>query len=108
MNKACLRLMSSDELWTLHEEVLALLTARISAEKAILEKRLSKLNRVGVEFRGEIPKRRKTYPPVVPKFSNPDNPLETWAGRGKQPRWLKKQLGTGKIIDDFRIGAVAA
>ena len=108
MNKACLKLMSSDELWTLHEEVLALLTARISAEKEILEKRLSSLNQVGVEFKTGTPKRRRTYPPVVPKFSNPDNPSETWAGRGKQPRWLKKQLGTGKMIDDFRIGSVAA
>jgi DNA-binding protein H-NS len=105
MNNACLKSMSSDELWMLHEEVSALLTARISAEKAILEKRLSQLNQVGVEFKAGTPKRRRTYPPVVPKFSNPDNPLETWAGRGKQPRWLRKQLGSGKLIDDFRVGA---
>jgi hypothetical protein len=30
-------------------------------------------------------------------------PSETWAGRGKQPRWLTAQLRSGKLLDDFRI-----
>jgi DNA-binding protein H-NS len=29
--------------------------------------------------------------------------LETWAGRGKKPRWLSTQLKSGKQIEDFRI-----
>ena len=32
---------------------------------------------------------------------------ETWAGRGKQPRWPIAQLGSGKRIDDFRIRKAA-
>ena len=28
---------------------------------------------------------------------------ETWAGRGKQPRWLVAQLRSGKRIEDFTI-----
>ncbi|HTE96912.1 MAG TPA: H-NS family nucleoid-associated regulatory protein, partial [Bradyrhizobium sp.] len=35
--------------------------------------------------------------------SNPAKPSETWAGRGKQPRWLTAQLRAGKKLDDFRI-----
>jgi DNA-binding protein H-NS len=46
---------------------------------------------------------RRRYPPVRPKYRNPARPSETWAGRGKQPRWLKAQLGSGKKLDDFRI-----
>jgi DNA-binding protein H-NS len=42
-----------------------------------------------------------------PKYRNPDQPSETWAGRGKQPRWLVAQLRSGKRIDDFKIKKAA-
>ena len=35
-------------------------------------------------------------------------PSETWAGRGKKPRWLTAQLKSGKRIDGFRIDLAAA
>ena len=50
---------------------------------------------------------RRPYPAVVPKYRNPEQPSETWAGRGKTPRWLTAQLNSGKRIDDFRIGYAA-
>jgi DNA-binding protein H-NS len=34
---------------------------------------------------------------------NPKQPSETWAGRGKLPRWLNARLRSGKQLDDFRI-----
>jgi DNA-binding protein H-NS len=46
---------------------------------------------------------RRHYPPVHAKYRNPDRPSETWAGRGKRPRWLVAQLQAGKRIDDFKI-----
>ena len=49
--------------------------------------------------RGSKMKGRK----VAPKYRNPKNRSETWAGRGKQPRWLTAQLESGKKLDDFRI-----
>jgi len=108
VKQARLKLMSSDELWILRQEVSASLAAKLTAEKALVEKRLTQLKQVGVEPKVGAPERRRLYPPVLPKFRNPDEPSETWAGRGKQPRWLRKQLGSGRLIDDFRIGAVAA
>jgi DNA-binding protein H-NS len=99
--------LSTDELWLLHEEITATLDAKLTAVKEMLEKRLRLLNRVGVE-QAVRPYERRPYPPVFPKFRNPDEPSETWAGRGKQPRWLRKQLGSGKRIDDFRIGSSVA
>lgn len=107
MNQAYLKSLSCDELWLLHEEISATLAARLTAEKETLERRLSRLKKVGVEPKAAAHERRP-YPPVFPKFRNPDEPSETWAGRGKQPRWLRKQLRSGKRVDDFRIGAVAA
>ncbi len=45
---------------------------------------------------------------VFPKYRNPAKPSETWAGRGKKPRWLTAQLKSGKRIDEFRIDLGAA
>jgi H-NS histone C-terminal domain len=51
---------------------------------------------------------RRPYPQVFPKYRNPAEPSETWAGRGKKPRWLTAQLKSGKRIDGFRIDLAAA
>ena len=107
MNRNDLKSMSTDELWALHEEVAARLATHLLAEKRLLEDRLKQLSG-GVE--GERTKSstgRRPYPTVVPKFRNPDRPYETWAGRGKTPRWLTAKLKSGKRIDDFRIREVA-
>ena len=42
---------------------------------------------------------------VAPKFRNPDNKLETWTGRGRQPRWLVAKLVKGGKVTDFAIKA---
>lgn len=42
---------------------------------------------------------------VAPKYRNPDNPKETWTGRGMQPRWLAAQVRRGKSPTDFLISA---
>ncbi|WP_442894891.1 H-NS histone family protein [Bradyrhizobium sp. AZCC 1610] len=34
---------------------------------------------------------------------NPDNPSETWSGRGKIPRWLATLIASGRNRDEFRI-----
>ncbi len=95
--------LSIDELWALHLEVASLLEARIAAEKTQLEERLQRLQASGATS-GDQRRERRPYPQVIPKYRNPAKPFETWAGRGKQPRWLKAQLQSGKNIDDFRIG----
>ena len=40
---------------------------------------------------------------VEPKFRNPANPAETWAGRGMPPKWLSAQLAQGRKLEDFAI-----
>ena len=40
---------------------------------------------------------------VAPKYRNPANAKETWAGRGKQPRWLAAETGKGRKLEDFLI-----
>jgi DNA-binding protein H-NS len=103
MKRSDLEILSTEELWVLHEKVAATLKAKIIAGQKVLDGRLSQLNgQFRVEQTGETPERR-AYPTVFPKFRNPEQPSETWTGRGKKPRWLTAQLESGKQIDDFRI-----
>jgi DNA-binding protein H-NS len=98
---------SVDDLWKLHQEVGEALAVKLEAEKDVLAERLNQLKaKPGLERRIAKSDRRR-YPPVFPKFRNPDDPSETWAGRGKQPRWFAKQLRSGKKVDDFRIEMAA-
>ncbi len=40
---------------------------------------------------------------VAAKYMNPDNPAETWSGRGRKPKWLAAKLDKGKKQSDFAI-----
>jgi DNA-binding protein H-NS len=35
------------------------------------------------------------------KYRNPDNPDQTWSGRGQQPKWVKEALAKGKTLEEF-------
>jgi DNA-binding protein H-NS len=108
--KVELESMSLDDLWSLHEKVSALLSARIKAEKQELEKRLVVLNRGNDIISQSSPSRslqngkvRRKYPRVLPKYRNPQT-SETWSGRGKRPLWLVAAMKSGRKIEEFRIG----
>ena len=95
--------LSIDQLCTLEDKVRETLAARIADEKTILEKRLSQLTQRFRTVRPQGQPGRRPYPRVLPKYRNPDQPSETWSGRGKQPRWLTTQLRSRKRIEDFLI-----
>jgi DNA-binding protein H-NS len=40
---------------------------------------------------------------VAIKYRNPDNKLETWTGRGRQPLWLVAKLGKNGKIEDYLV-----
>ena len=37
------------------------------------------------------------------KYANPNNPLETWSGRGRRPRWFVDALEAGRKEEDLLI-----
>ena len=92
--------LTADELYLLHLEVVAVLRKQLVAKKNALEERLQQL--YPRDDHG-IARSRRPYPAVKAKFRNPEQPSETWSGRGKRPRWLDAQLRSGKRIDEFRI-----
>jgi DNA-binding protein H-NS len=93
---------SVNELWDLHEQIVSLLSSKMNEEKALLEKRLKELHSASAATSDARAKR--PYPPVRPKYRDPVS-AETWAGRGKRPRWLVAALKKGKHLEDFRIAA---
>src|SRR6267154_1216066 len=112
MTKQDLKPMSVDKLWSLHERVTLALARKITNEKSQLDHRLRQLgvsasnNAKNLGASGSAKKMnhtRRPYPQVFPKYRNPAQPAETWAGRGKQPRWLTAQLSAGRKLDDFQI-----
>lgn len=68
--------------------------ARANADAAPTAKRAARKSTKG-----------RTLGKVAPKYRNPENPKETWSGRGMQPRWLAEQVKRGKSAADFLISA---
>lgn len=111
MRKPELHAMEFDELWLIHEEITRILAEKMVVEKRELETRLAKLNRAEkIQDERSSPQSprlsrapRRKYPKVLAKYFNPQSPLETWSGRGKQPRWLVAALEAGHELDEFKI-----
>jgi DNA-binding protein H-NS len=86
----------------LRDRVSQILANRIQTERRELESRLARLQSVvGSSLGGG--KRGK----VAPKYRNPENPAETWTGRGLRPRWLAAAMKTGKKLVDFQIAGAS-
>lgn len=39
----------------------------------------------------------------APKYRNPEDPRQTWTGRGRQPGWIKDAMADGRPMEDFAI-----
>jgi DNA-binding protein H-NS len=103
MQRSELRRMGVEDLWGLHLEISEMLGEKLEAKRKLVEERIERVRRKLPDLTEPLRSDRRPYPPVLPKFRNPDQPSETWAGRGKKPRWLTKQLRAGRRLDDFRI-----
>jgi DNA-binding protein H-NS len=99
-----LKSMSVDKLVSLRGQVEAVLSAKVTEQRRALEAELGKLSRFAV---GRAAARGGRRGAVAPKYRNPENPSETWAGRGLKPRWLSAALKGGKKLEDFAIAGSA-
>ena len=102
-----LKSMSIDALVGLRGKIDAVLGTKVSEERRTLESEIAKLSRVEMAGgRAKAAFGRGARGKVAPKYRNPENPSETWAGRGLKPRWLAAALKGGKKLDDFVIGGM--
>ena len=100
-----LKSMSIDKLSKLSEQVAAALNAKVIEERRAVQDQLSKLDRLAAGGSRGKGVRGRPRGAVAPKYRNPENPAETWAGRGLKPRWIAAALKTGKKLEDFSISA---
>jgi DNA-binding protein H-NS len=98
-----LKTMSIAKLQALKSQIDAAITEKVRRRRQELETELSKL--AGFAGRGKATKFGGSgrMGPVAPKYRNPENPAETWAGRGLKPRWLTTAMKGGKSLEDFAI-----
>jgi DNA-binding protein H-NS len=97
--------MSIDKLSKLRNQVDAALSSKVIEERRAVQDQLGKLERLatnGLRVKGG---RGGLRGPVAPKYRNPENSAETWAGRGLKPRWLAAALKSGKKLEHFSIDA---
>ena len=40
---------------------------------------------------------------VAVKYSNPDDPSQTWTGRGRKPKWLAAEMSKGARLERFLV-----
>lgn len=101
--------LTLDELSKMISDAQKALNARkISERKAVISQihELAASIGVTVTVDGDKSKSRlsgRKGQKVAAKYKNPQNPSETWTGRGVKPRWLKALVDTGKRIEDFLI-----
>ena len=100
-----LKSMSIDKLSKLREQVDAALSTKVIEERRALQGQLGNLERLAIGSMRANGGRGGTRGAVAPKYRNPENPGETWAGRGLRPRWLAAALKSGKKLEDFSIAA---
>jgi DNA-binding protein H-NS len=98
--------MSFEDLVALRDSVVRLIADKAASTRRDLEARLAVIEGLGIggakrgpKPRGSKLKGRK----VAPKYRNPSNRSETWAGRGATPRWLRALLKSGHKLDEFAI-----
>ena len=99
-----LKSMSIDKLSKLRSQVDDVLSSKVIEERRAVQNQLGELDRLktsGLSVKGI---RGGARGPVAPKYRNPANPAETWAGRGLKPRWLAAALKSGKKLEHFKIG----
>jgi DNA-binding protein H-NS len=102
-----LKSMPVTKLMALKDKIDALVQAKVAERRRELESDLARLTRFGTGGKQGRPVRSLRGSKVAPKYRNPDNPSETWAGRGLQPKWLAAAIKAGKKLEHFAIAAPA-
>lgn len=103
-NRLDLNGMSIDDLLELQDLIREAVKRRAQSERDALRQRLARLEAAAAEGTPGGPrpsplKGRK----VAPKYRNPDNPSQTWAGRGQMPAWMAVAVANGASVSDFEI-----
>ncbi|MGF1643577.1 MAG: H-NS family nucleoid-associated regulatory protein [Thiotrichales bacterium] len=99
--------LSNQQLSRLIDLAQGLLKSRLERERlSALEqiRHLAETYGIDVEIRDEaakLAKQKSVRKASGVAYRNPDNPTETWGGRGPRPKWLKTALASGRSEQEF-------
>lgn len=104
--------MASIEVDKLNDEELEGLSAQIADEKkkragrkrAEARKTIAELaarHSINLTELATRPVKGKTQAEV--RYRNPDDDYQTWAGKGRKPKWLMDRLAAGATLETFEI-----
>lgn len=97
--------MSLKELKKLERDVSAAITnydARAKAHAlAELDAMAQELGFSLAELTGVQVSAKRQRAPAVTKYRNPQNPADTWSGRGRKPRWFEAALASGTKVSEL-------
>ncbi len=97
--------MSLDELKSLRKQVDKAISSYEGRKKkealAELDKTARELGFSLAELTGTMVPRARA--PNAPRYANPQDPSQTWTGRGRKPHWVQAALDAGKSLNDFSI-----
>lgn len=105
--------MNAAELMALAKEATALAGEKEEQEKQALRQEVKDLIAArGYTFEDLFgaPEAKASEPPAgasksksEPKYVNPDDPSQTWTGRGRKPKWLVEAESAGRPVSDFAL-----
>ena len=98
--------LNSKQLAELIEAASGKLAAKKEQEKVAVKAELEALAKERGFTIEELFGTGKTKAPrakVEPKYRDPNEPQNTWTGRGRKPKWLAEALENGATKDDFAI-----
>ena len=106
MARSDLNKMSFAQLSQMEQRITRLKSEKQDEERAALRKNVTDFVKdQGFDIRDLFSSRSKGKGSVAPKYRDPDNPENTWTGRGRMPRWLAAATKGGKVKkEDFLIG----
>ena len=97
--------MSYAELAELRTHIDRSMVEKQNSERAALRQKMEDMAKQhGLSIQEVLGKGRKGTGSVAPKYRDPQNPQNTWAGRGRMPRWMVAATKGGKAKkEDFLI-----
>ena len=107
MARIDVRKLSFDELLDVKERVDRAIERHAAKERHALERRLASLAKIGGSktVAGERRVSALAGRRAEPKYRNPNDRSQTWAGRGLQPRWMRDLVEQGHDPEEFAIRA---
>ena len=104
MSDINLSVLSIEELLKLEQDIKGERERRQHEERAALMQQAQDLaKRHGITLDELLRPSKKQRATPSPKYRNPDNPEETWTGRGKKPQWIQEKLESGVALETLQI-----